>query len=68
MRQRSAEFLETVEEELGRRLRERIRSEPRLTSILLAVERGEQEPYSSALRVLEEDLSVGDQLGSTCES
>ena len=65
---RGAEFLEMVEEELGRRLRERIRSEPRLNAMLLAVEKGEKDPYSSALKALDEDPSMGDQLPSLCRS
>ena len=65
---RAAEFLATVEEELGRRVRERVHQDSRLHSVLLAVQRGEQEPYSAALRVVDEDPSLGGGLLSSVSS
>jgi LAO/AO transport system kinase len=53
---RSEEFLGTIEEELGRRLKQRISSDPALRSVLEGVRKGEVEPYSAAFRLLDGDL------------
>ena len=50
--QRKNEFLEAVEEELGRRLRQLVEQDPDLNSTLDKVARKEAEPYSSALEFL----------------
>ena len=59
---RTQELLEVLREELGARLRELIHGDPRLSSILDQVKRGELEPYSSALGLLGEAPSPLDWL------
>ena len=49
---RTQEYLEAVEEELARRLRQRIESDPKMMATLEKVARKEAEPYSSALDFL----------------
>jgi LAO/AO transport system kinase len=51
--QRRNEFLEAIEEELGRRLRELVEKDPDLNVTLDKVARKEAEPYSSALEFLD---------------
>ena len=51
---RAAEFLAVVEEELGRRSREAVLRDPGISTILAAVRKGDSEPFSAALRVLED--------------
>ena len=51
--QRKKEFLETVEEELARRLRRRVSEDPEMIARLDQVAGREAEPYSSALEFLE---------------
>ena len=51
--QRKKEFLETVEEELARRLRRRVSEDPEMIAKLDQVAGREAEPYSSALEFLE---------------
>ena len=55
---RGDEFLGTIEEELGRRLKELIAKDLALGAILEGVENGELEPYSSALKLLDGDLPL----------
>ena len=55
-KRRTTEFLGAVQDELGRRLLERISGESKLMSVLHSVDNGEQEAYSSALSVLEQGL------------
>lgn len=55
---RSEEFLETIVQELGRRLKRLISEDPTLSRALEEVKRGKMEPYSAALRLLEGDLSL----------
>lgn len=50
---RREEFLETVEEELSRRLKALIESDSQLAALLQGIARKEQEPYSSAKGLLE---------------
>ena len=59
---RAKEFLESIEEELNVRLKDLLRKEDKLSSILSEVERGELEPYVAALKVVEEDLSLPSRL------
>ena len=54
---RGEEFLKTIEEELGRRLKELVAKDPALITLLEGVKKGELEPRSSALKVLDGDLS-----------
>jgi LAO/AO transport system kinase len=56
-----AEFLAVVEEELGRRTREMVRRDPEIIATLVAVQNGEAEPYSAALRLLQ-DPSLSSRL------
>jgi LAO/AO transport system kinase len=51
--QRRREFLETVEEELGRRLKTLVEQEPSLTALLERVALHEAEPYSAAMEFLD---------------
>lgn len=54
---RKQEFLETVEEELSRRLRALIESDSQLAALLEGIAHKKQEPYSTAQELLEsEDL------------
>ena len=59
---RAREFLEILEEEIGRELRALIDQEPRLVQTVDQVKGGELEPYSSALRLLKEASSPLDWL------
>ena len=52
-KRREQEFLETVEEGLGRRLRSLVEQDSALTATLQKVAKGEAEPYSSAMEFLE---------------
>ena len=52
---RAREFLGVIEEELGRRLKGRMAVDPSLSAILEGVKKGEMEPFSSALKVLDGD-------------
>ena len=54
---RGEEFLTTIEDELSRRLKEFVAKDPALIALLEGVKKGEIEPRSSALRVLDGDLS-----------
>ena len=58
---RAAEFLAVVEEELGRRSREMVLRDPDISTTMAAVRKGDCEPFSAALRVLE-DPSLGRRL------
>ncbi len=49
---RRAEFLETVEEEMSRRLHGALKADPSLALALRRVEEGSEEPYSAALKAL----------------
>ncbi|MBM3942075.1 MAG: methylmalonyl Co-A mutase-associated GTPase MeaB [SAR202 cluster bacterium] len=49
---RVKEFMEMVEEELGRRWKEQIQREPGMENVLQQVARGDLEPYSAALDML----------------
>ena len=55
---RRDEFLETIEEELGRRLRKLIDKDVELSTVLEGVKAGEIEPYSAALGLLDGELSL----------
>jgi LAO/AO transport system kinase len=50
---RQKEFLDAVEEELGRRLRELINRDPQLSAILRQVGQRAAEPYSAAMEFLD---------------
>jgi LAO/AO transport system kinase len=52
---RRDEFLETVEEELNRRLKALIESDSQLAALLEGIARKEEEPYSSAKGLLESE-------------
>ena len=52
------EFLGTIEDELGRRLKELMVKDRTLSAILEGVQRGEIEPYSAALKLLDGDLPL----------
>jgi LAO/AO transport system kinase len=60
----AAEFLSVVEEELGRRTREIALRDPEISGTLAAVQNGESEPYSAALRVLQ-NPSLGSRIFAT---
>ncbi len=60
-RRHAAEFLAIVEEELGRRTREMALRDPDIRAALGAVQDGQAEPYSAAMRVLR-DPSLGSRL------
>ena len=49
---RKTEFVETIHEELNRRLKTRLESDPELIATLEQVANGDAEPYSSALEFL----------------
>ena len=58
------EFMGTIEEELRRRLRELIANDLNLKAILEEVKKGEMEPYSSALKLLDGDSHLLEGLSS----
>ena len=62
---RGDEFLETIEEELGRRMKRRIKEDAKLGTVLQAVKRGEMEPYSAAVQLLDGDLHPFEGLASS---
>ncbi len=55
---RGEEFMGTVEEEIGRRLKELVATDPSLKAVFEDVKRGEREPYSSAISLLEGSSSL----------
>ena len=55
---RGEEFLATIEEELGRRVKELMEKDLRLRAVLEGVKKGEADPYSAALKLLEDDLPM----------
>ncbi len=55
---RGEEFLGTIEEELGRRLKQRITSDPAMSRVLQRVEEGLAEPYSAAASLLDGALDI----------
>ena len=55
---RGEEFLGTIEEELSRRLQEIVAKDQKVSNILEGVKKGEEEPYSAALKLLQGDLSL----------
>ena len=55
---RGDEFLGTIEEELGRRLKQRIKGDPALSSVLKGVQDGVMEPYSAASKLLDGALDT----------
>lgn len=61
---RKQEFLETVEEELGRRLKALVEGDPGLIATLEEVARKEAEPYTSAMDFLGSYCGSADWLGS----
>jgi LAO/AO transport system kinase len=61
---RKQEFLETVEEELTRRLRALVEGDPDLIATLEKVARKEAEPYSSAMNFLDSYCASADWPGS----
>lgn len=62
--QRQREFLETIQEELGRRLSSLVERHPGLIDTLDKIARREAEPYSKALEFLDSALFPADWLGS----
>ena len=56
---RKQEFLEAVEEELGRRFRESVQHDPQVVDALRSVVEKELEPYSAALDLLDSTLNLG---------
>ncbi len=62
--QRKREFLETVEEELGRRLKALVERHPALMATLEKVANREAEPYSSAMEFLDSSGVPPDWLAS----
>ena len=52
------EFLATIEEELGRKLRQLIASDPDLAGVLEEVKSGGKDPYSTALKLVEDGSSL----------
>jgi LAO/AO transport system kinase len=62
---RGEEFLVTIEEELGRRLKELMARDMTLGNVLEEVKKGEREPYSSALKLLEDNLTILKDLASS---
>ncbi len=61
---RKQEFLETVEEEVGRRLRAMMRRNPDFVATLELVATRNAEPYSSAMQLLESSYGSADWPGS----
>jgi putative protein kinase ArgK-like GTPase of G3E family len=59
-----AEFLEVLQEEIGRRLEESLRHEG-FASILRELEQGTLDPYQAALRAVESDETVQALRGSS---
>ena len=55
---RRQEFLESVQEELHRRVTALIRSDPTMTEILAGIDTKATEPYAAALRLLADDGKV----------
>jgi LAO/AO transport system kinase len=55
---RGEEFLGTIEEELGRRLKQRIANDPAMSSVLQGVRDGLMEPYSAAASLLDGALDI----------
>ena len=55
---RGKEFLETIEEELGRRVKKLMEKDLTLSAVLEGVKKGEADPYSAALKLLEDDLPL----------
>ena len=55
-RQRRREFLESVEEVLAQRLRDRVENDPSLNAILEKIAAKETDPYSAALEFLDSSL------------
>ena len=55
---RGDEFLQTVQEELGNRLRQLLANDQSLSAVLDGVKKGEVEPYSAAFKILDGDLSL----------
>jgi LAO/AO transport system kinase len=62
--QRQREFLETIQEELGRRLTSLVEHHPVLIGMLDKIARREAEPYSKALEFLDSDQFPADWLGA----
>ena len=60
----AGEFLSIVDEELSRRTREMALRDPQVVATLASVKNGEAEPYSAALRLLQ-DPSLGSRLFAT---
>ena len=61
---RGEEFLGTIEEGLSRRLKELLSKDLTLSGILEGVKKGEMEPYSAALKLLDGDLPLLRDLAS----
>lgn len=59
---RGVELLEVLREELGARLSDLINREPRLSTVVDQVKKGDLEPYSSALDLLRDGPSPADWL------
>ena len=55
---RGEEFLRTIEEELGRRMKELIAKDMTLRTVLDGVKKGEADPYSAALKLLDGDIPI----------
>ncbi|MCH8298189.1 MAG: methylmalonyl Co-A mutase-associated GTPase MeaB [Chloroflexi bacterium] len=63
-KQRKREFLETVEEVLAQRLRNKVANDPDLNATLEKVAAKETDPYSAALEYLESSLFSSDWLNA----
>ena len=61
---RQKEFLETVQEELTRRLKLRIEQDPTLIATLEQIANKESEPYSAAMEFLESSRLDADRIDS----
>lgn len=60
---RRSEFLETVQEELHRRITKRLSEDVKLRHLLEDIERKSAEPYAEAMRVLDDDAGL-DRVGN----
>jgi len=61
---RQQEFLDTVEEEMVRRLKARVKEDPNLAATLEKVASKEAEPYSSAMEYLDSTDTIPGRLST----
>ena len=64
---RAQEFMEAIEDQLSQRLKQQIERELPLSEILESVKKGDLEPYTAALKVLDGNLSFLKTRGSSDE-